>query len=74
MAVANGMAESDVAEFRYKVVDNPVGIKPIDNSQSTIENSVKAYYRLDGRRTSTLQKGLNIVRQEDGTVKKILVK
>ena len=74
MAVANGMAESDVAEFRYKVVDNPVGIKPIDNSQSTIDNSAKAYYRLDGCRTSTLQKGLNIVRQEDGTVKKILVK
>ena len=74
MAVANGMAESDVVEFRYKVIDNPVGIKPIDNSQSTIDNSVKAYYRLDGRRTPTPQKGLNIVRQEDGTVQKVLVK
>ena len=74
MAVANGMAESDVVEFRYKVIDNPVGIKPIDNSQSTIDHSVKAYYRLDGRRTPTPQKGLNIVRQKDGTVQKVLVK
>ena len=74
MAVANGMAESDVAEFRYKVIDNIVGIQPIDNSQLTTDNSAKVYYRLDGRRTAKPQKGLNIVRQENGTVKKILVK
>jgi len=73
MAVANGMAESEVAEFRYKVIDNPVGIKPIDNSQSEIDN-FRTYYRLDGRRTAKPQKGLNIVRQGDGTVQKILVK
>ena len=73
MAVANGMAESDVAEFSYKVIDNIVGIKPIDNSQLTIGN-YRAYYRLDGRRTTKPQKGLTIVRQEDGTVRKVIVK
>ena len=73
MAVANGMAESDVAEFRYKVVDNPVSIEPTLNSQHSTLNSV-SYYRLDGRRTSTLQKGLNIIRQADGTVKKTIVR
>ncbi len=74
MAVANGMAESDVVEFRYKVIDNPVSVEPILLSPFTLHPSPTEYYRLDGRRTSTLQKGLNIVRQEDGTVKKILVK
>ena len=73
MAVANGMADSDVAEFRYKVIDNIVGIKPIENSQLTIGN-YRAYYRLDGRRTTKPQKGLTIVRQEDGTVRKVIVK
>lgn len=73
MAVANGMAESDVAEFRYKVVDNPVAIEaPTASSGSPA--GVPAYYRLDGSRTSMPQKGLNIVRQTDGTVKKIIVK
>ena len=73
MAVANGMAESDVAEFRYKVVDNPVSIEaPTASSGSPAGPS--AYYRLDGSRTSKPQKGLNIVRQTDGTVKKIIVK
>ena len=31
-------------------------------------------YSLDGRRTSRLQKGLNIVRQADGSVRKIFTK
>ena len=74
MAVANGMAESDVVKFRYKVIDNPVSVEPILLSPFTLHPSPTEYYRLDGRRTSALQKGLNIVRQEDGTVNKILVK
>ena len=73
MAVANGMAESDVAEFRYKVVDNPVAIEA-PTASSGFAAGTPAYYRLDGSRTSTPQKGLNIVRQADGTIKKIIVK
>ena len=73
MAVANGMAESDVAEFKYKVIDNPVGIEPILKSQTSNLKS-DTYYRLDGRRTAKLQKGLNIVRKADGTVHKIVTK
>ena len=53
---------------------DPVGIRAIDNSQLTIDNSERAYYRLDGHRTPTLQKGLNIVRQKDGTVRKVTTK
>ena len=74
MAVANGMAESDVAEFRYKVVDNPVSVEPILLSPFTLHPSPTEYYRLDGHRTPTLQKGLNIVRQKDGTVRKVTTK
>ena len=34
----------------------------------------EAIYTLDGRRWNTLQKGVNIVRQSDGTTKKVYVK
>ncbi|MBQ3753613.1 MAG: chitobiase/beta-hexosaminidase C-terminal domain-containing protein, partial [Prevotella sp.] len=74
MAVANGMAESDVVKFRYKVIDNPVSVEPILLSPFTLHPSPTEYYRLDGHRTPTLQKGLNIVRQKDGTVRKVTTK
>lgn len=34
----------------------------------------KAIFTLDGRQTSTLRRGINIVRKADGTVQKVLVK
>ncbi len=73
MAVANGMAESDVVEFRYKVIDNIVGIEPIHDTQ-TFNRTPTAYYRIDGRRVDKLQRGLNIIRYPDGTVRKVFVK
>ena len=74
MAVANGMAESEVAEFHYKVIDNIVGIDSpsVDDGSSVV--APQQYFRLDGQRTTTPRKGLNIVRYEDGTVRKVLVK
>ena len=73
MAVANGMAESDVAEFRYKVVDNPVSVEPILPSPTTPRHlSPVTYYRLDGCRVTKPQRGLNIVRSADGTVRKVV--
>ncbi len=36
--------------------------------------TVEGYYTVDGRRISSPQRGVNIVRYEDGTAKKILVK
>ncbi len=35
---------------------------------------VAAYYDMNGRRIGIPQRGINIVRYEDGTVKKMLVK
>ena len=73
MAVANGMAESDVAEFRYKVIDNIVFVEPVVQLPHPQLNK-ETYYRIDGRQTDKLQRGFNIVRRTDGTTLKIVVK
>lgn len=43
----------------------------IDSSKDTL---LKTYYSLDGRHLSTSQRGLNIVRMNDGTAKKVVKK
>jgi hypothetical protein len=73
MAVANGMAESDVAEFRYTVIDNIVHVEPVVQSPQTQLNP-ESYYRIDGRQTDKLQRGFNIIRRTDGTTYKVVVK
>ena len=73
MAVANGMAESEVAEFHYTVIDNPVGIEAPTVSSGSAAGT-PAYYRLDGRRINTPERGINIERLGNGTVRKIMVK
>ena len=45
----------------------------IDSPSKTTE-SPKGYYTLDGRRWTRPQKGINIIRQSDGTTKKVIVK
>ena len=74
MAVANGMGESDVVEYRYKVIDPPVVIETVTTDDGIQTHTTAAYYRLDGRRTSRLEHGINIVRHGDGTVTKVVVK
>ena len=46
----------------------PVGITNINNEAKTIEH----YYSLDGKRMTTLQRGLNIIRTADGKNKKVI--
>ena len=41
----------------------------VDESQASV-----GIYTIDGIKISKLQRGLNIVRQADGTVKKVMVK
>ena len=75
MAVANGMGESDVAEFRYTVIDNVVAIEaPTVSEGSPAGTAPVLYYRLDGRRSTVPQRGLNIVRYSDGSIRKITMK
>ena len=58
-------------------------ILPIKRDYESFLSSINAvesdsgktvYYSLDGRRLKSPQKGINIIRQSDGTVKKVIVK
>ena len=73
MAVAKGTGESDVVEFRYKVIDNTVGIEPLTTHHSTLTTPT-TYYRLNGQRIARPEKGINIVRQPNGSVQKVMVR
>ena len=73
MAVAKGMAESEAVEFRYKVIDNVVGIEVVPTGEGTRNGKATIFYRLDGRQTAKPQRGLNIVREADGSVHKVVV-
>ena len=53
------------------IEDDATGVKTIDDGQWTIDNGA---YDLSGRKVQTFQKGINIIRMNDGSVKKILVK
>ena len=46
----------------------------IRTAEQTAATTTEARYSLDGRRIATAQKGLNIVRMNDGSVRKIMVK
>ena len=52
-------------------VTDVTGIKTVANGQQPIANG--KIYSLDGRQQSSMQKGINIVRMTDGTVKKIFI-
>ncbi len=47
------------------------GIKTVNTAK---DNAVEAIYTIDGKRVSQPQKGVNIVRMSDGSIKKIMVK
>lgn len=48
----------------------PTGIKGINDDVMTGKN----YYSIDGKQIATPQRGLNIIRMNDGTTKKIVIK
>lgn len=48
------------------------GIKDVPNTSSSATESAR--YSTDGTRIASPQKGINIIRMSDGTVKKVLVK
>jgi len=54
--------------------DNPNGINDIKNEELRMKNWEGAIYDLSGRRQSAPQKGMNIIRYDDGTCEKVLVK
>ena len=64
-----------VAVDNFKLVylgtEPPVAVEGIAAETAV---APKAIYTLDGRQTSTLRRGINIVRKADGSVQKVLVK
>ena len=52
------------------LIRTTTGVRPL----GTEERSAKSVYALNGRQQTTVQRGLNILRMNDGTVKKVLVK
>ena len=54
---------------QYGVPGTSVGI--VDVKQPTTADAI---YTLDGKRVATAQRGINLVRQADGTVVKTVVK
>lgn len=44
------------------------------NTTSLDESTVECYYSIDGQRINTPQRGVNIIKMKDGSIKKIMVK
>lgn len=65
-------AESDPSEFILVNLEKKVttGI----NLQKSDDTKVIARYNIDGRLLSRPQRGLNIIRMSDGTIKKVIIK
>ena len=59
-----------MSEFKNIEEFDPSGIKKVmnDNVNSSI------VFDLNGKRLSNLRKGINIIRQSDGTTRKVIVK
>ena len=74
--VGNGYVTNDWACFSnwtlsYMGTEVPDGIASVQNKT---QNAPAVIYTIDGRQASRLQRGLNIVRNADGKVQKIMVK
>ena len=61
---------TDLTAHAYKIdfVNETTGIKQVNGSNATV------IYNVNGVRNNTMQKGMNIIRHEDGKVKKVFVK
>ncbi len=73
--LVNAYRESQLPYWETVKDDN---IKELEKATSIRDSKTYAYnevyYTLDGRRIKTLQKGINIIRRSDGTVRKVIVK
>ncbi len=63
----------------YVCIDNFGAEAPVVDAIASLHTSfaagdIEAYYTLDGRRLSTAQKGINVVRMKDGTTRRIYIK
>ena len=57
---------------KFYLSDDPAGVEGISENKSELKEVAR--YTIDGRRISTPQRGLNIVKMSDGSTVKVLVK
>ena len=74
MAVAEGMEDSPVVTFRYKGIQRPTAIEAPTADEDSPADTPKMYFRLDGRRITRPERGINIERRENGRVHKVVIK
>ena len=70
---SGGFDEYLLLQCNLRFLGDPTGIREIANEPWSKVNGV-AVYDLSGRKANGIKRGINIIRSEDGTVKKILVK
>ena len=57
---------------KFYLSNDPAGVEGISENKSELKEVAR--YTIDGRRISTPQRGLNIVKMSDGSTVKVLVK
>lgn len=72
-SAGNGYAQTFVTVTKEQIMkDVPNGIETIESPAAQSQST--AIYTLDGRQINAPQRGLNIIRQGDGTVRKVIIK
>lgn len=69
-----GYGNNGFGNFQDYTYNHTFTPSAIESVQSSINDGMIQIYTLDGRQVSTLQKGINITRMNDGTAKKLLVR
>lgn len=64
-------ADTEWGRFKNIKEFDPTGISSTTKVGS---NDIKSIFGLDGTRTQTMKRGLNIIKMQDGSVKKVMVK
>jgi hypothetical protein len=70
----NGQGWFKVDNFRLTYVSEEVdpALTAVEAVKTVATGGAEAIYRLDGSRVSSLQRGVNIVKTEDGKTKKVI--
>jgi hypothetical protein len=72
---AKGMRKAEPADGTLKIYGIEVDSKANDiESLEVSQDDISTIYNLNGHRINSLQRGVNIIRMNDGTVRKVVVK
>ena len=72
-SAGNGYAQTFIVVTKEQIMKNvPLGIESMEQPAQSLQG--EAVYTINGQRIPAPQRGLNIIRKADGTVRKVLVK